>query len=287
MSNRNLSRGCRAEPDARHAAQVSSTAGAAFQTGSIAHRLILAADIERETFHARDTIFGGFTEPGPQPLRGGDRRWRADAKALTGDVAVRRDIFNRFKDATSVRASLLAQAGGGFSIAGSYAEGIAQPTFFDLFGFFPGNFVGNPSLKPESSRGFEAILRYRRGGWSLADRLSPAAPRRDRRQCSTFTHRSVNANRRDQPPLGRRGDIRLASRRQLRLSANYAYLKATQAGRRPDAGDEHDGRSIAVSIVIDGQRAVQLWRVDRLCRQHLDHRDTFPSIASRSVLLAG
>ena len=45
----------------------------------------------------------------------------------------------------------------------SYGEGIAQPTFFDLYGFFPGSFVGNPSLKPESSRGFEASLRYRSG----------------------------------------------------------------------------------------------------------------------------
>ena len=133
-------------------------------TGSIDHRLIVAADTERETFHARDTAFGGFTNQDRtrrhQLLTA---EWRAEAKAVTGDVAVRHDLFNRIKDATSVRASLLAQAGGGFSIAGSYAEGIAQPTFFDLFGFFPGNFVGNPSLNPESSRGFEASLRYRRG----------------------------------------------------------------------------------------------------------------------------
>ena len=89
--------------------------------------------------------------------------WRGDAKTIAGDVAVRRDLFNRFRDATSVRASLLGQIGGGFSLAGSYAEGIAQPTFFDLYGFFPGNFVGNPDLRPESSRGFELSLRYRRG----------------------------------------------------------------------------------------------------------------------------
>ena len=59
-----------------------------------------------------------------------------------------------------MRASVLAKVGGGFSLAGSYGEGIAQPTFFDLYGFFPGSFVGNPALKPESSRGFEASLRY-------------------------------------------------------------------------------------------------------------------------------
>ena len=29
----------------------------------------------------------------------------------------------------------------GFALAGSYGEGIAQPTFFDLYGFFPNNFM--------------------------------------------------------------------------------------------------------------------------------------------------
>jgi len=132
-----------------------------FSTGPLHHRLILAADAERETFHARDTIYGGLTDQ--------DRRrdhnsltaeWRATASAFTGDLAVRRDMFNRFRDVASLRASLLGQLGGGFALTASYAKGISQPTFFDLYGFFPGNFAGNPSLKPESSRGFEAGLRY-------------------------------------------------------------------------------------------------------------------------------
>ncbi len=100
------------------------------------------------------------------------REWRASDRAFTGDVAVRRDMFNRFKDATSVRASFLANVGGGFALTGAYAQGISQPTFFDLYGFFPGNFVGNPSLKPESSRGFEQVLRYRSGAFGgVAHRL--------------------------------------------------------------------------------------------------------------------
>src|SRR3546814_15930026 len=37
---------------------------------------------------------------------------------------------------------------------------VLQPTFFDLYGFFPGSFVGNPDLKPDSSRGGGISLRY-------------------------------------------------------------------------------------------------------------------------------
>ena len=51
-------------------------------------------------------------------------------------------MFNRFKDVTSLRASLLEQLGAGFALTASYAEGISQPTFFDLYGFFPGQFLG-------------------------------------------------------------------------------------------------------------------------------------------------
>ena len=50
----------------------------------------------------------------------------------------------------------------------TFAHGFRAPTFFDLYGFFPGSFVGNSSLKPESSRGYEASGRYRRGPFSVA-----------------------------------------------------------------------------------------------------------------------
>src|SRR5205085_10396655 len=111
-------------------------------TGSILHRLIVAADVERETFNARDVIYGGFTDQDRSRAHYAlTAEWRAESSRFTGDIAVRRDMFNRFKDASSVRASLLAKIGEGFSLAGSYAEGIAQPTFFDLYGFFPGSFV--------------------------------------------------------------------------------------------------------------------------------------------------
>jgi vitamin B12 transporter len=50
---------------------------------------------------------------------------------------------------------------------GSYGEGIAQPTFYDLFGFFPGSFVGNPALTPEHSRGWEAGIAWNDARFSV------------------------------------------------------------------------------------------------------------------------
>jgi vitamin B12 transporter len=202
-----------------------------FATGTIEHRLILAADSERETFHARDVIYGGATDQDRTRSHNAiTGEWRASAGALSSDVAIRRDFFNRFKDATSLRASALGEIGSGFSLAGSYAEGIAQPTFFDLYGFFPNNFVGNPSLKPESSRGFEGSLRFRRSSFSgsltayrqrlhdeIVDTFDPV----------TFLSSTANTN-----GVSHRWGIeaefgwQLADK--LRLRANYSYVRATE-----------------------------------------------------------
>ncbi len=202
-----------------------------FSTGPVQHRLIFAAESERETFHARDTIYGGATnQDGDRSHQALTAEWRATADRFTGDVALRRDFFNRFKDATSLRVSLLGEVGGGFAVAGSYAEGIAQPTFFDLYGFFPNNFVGNPSLKPESSRGFEVALRFRRGvveasltGYrqrlhdEIIDIFDPVTFLSSTANTDGTSHRS-----------GIEAVVGWQIGKALRLSANYAYLKASQ-----------------------------------------------------------
>jgi vitamin B12 transporter len=202
-----------------------------FSTGSVAHRLIVAAESVRETFTARDVIYGGATDQDrSRSHQSLTAEWRASASALTGDVAVRRDLFNRFTDASSLRASLLAQLGKGFALAGSYAEGIAQPTFFDLYGFFPNNFAGNPSLKPESSRGFEASLRFRRA--DLQASLTAYRQRLHDEIVDVFdpvtflssTENRVGTSRR----RGVEADVAWQVAPAFRLSANYSYLRATQ-----------------------------------------------------------
>jgi len=223
-----------------------------FSTGGVDHRLIGALDHETEEFRARDSVFGGFTaQDRTRRHQSLTVEWRGETGPLVGDVAVRHDRFNRFKDATNLRVSALVKAGGGVSVAASYGEGIAQPTFFDLHGFFPGSFVGNPSLKPESSRGVEASVRYRdrRVQASLTayrQRLSDEIVDVFAFPLSTTINRDEKSRRSGvEAELGWQwGDA-------LRLTANYACLKASEpAGssqvrevRRP----KHSG-----SMALDG-----------------------------------
>ena len=198
-----------------------------FTTGPVDHRLIVAVDLERETFRARDVIYGGATDQ--DRTRRHDSitaEWRGTIGGFSGDVAVRRDAFNRFKDSTSLRASLLAEVGGGFAVAGSYAEGIAQPTFFDLYGFFPGNFVGNPSLKPEKSHGLEGSLRFR--GDNIAASLTAFRQRLDDEIVENATFTSAINSETHSRRWGVEAEVAWQAHRALRLSTSYAYLKATQ-----------------------------------------------------------
>ena len=252
-----------------------------FQTGTVTHRLIVAGELEHETFHARGTLSGLSTDQDRtrdhQSLTG---EWRADAGRFTGDFAVRRDQFNRFKDATTLRASLLGRIGGGFSVAGSYGEGIAQPTFFDLYGFFPNNFIGNPSLKPESSRGFEGSLRFQRGRLNasltayrqhLHDEIATIFPP------PTFLGTTINLDS-ESRRQGIEAEFGWKLGEQLRLGAAYAYLDATE----PDTSSgaqvrEHRRPRHSGSVTIDGESGRFAYGASiAYVGRHFDSRDTFP-----------
>jgi vitamin B12 transporter len=252
-----------------------------FNTGAVAHRLIAAAELERETFRARGSISGLSTDQDRsrehQSLTG---EWRAVAGPFSTDLALRRDWFNRFKDASTIRASVLAHVGGGFSLAGSYGEGIAQPTFFDLYGVFPNNFVGNPSLKPESSKGFELSLHYDRQAISasltayrqrLHDEIVTIFPP------PTFLGTTLNLDSTSRRQ-GIEAELQWHIDDRLRLSASYAYLDATEPGttsgvevrelRRP----KHSG-----SVALDGALGRLTYGASlAYVGRHFDSRDVFP-----------
>jgi vitamin B12 transporter len=248
-----------------------------FAAGSVANRLIVAAETVREGFHATDTAFGGFTNQDRTRDHGSVTiEWRGETGQVIGDVAVRHDFFNRFRDSTSLRASLLGRIGSGFSLAGSYAEGIAQPTFFDLYGFFPGSFVGNPNLRPESSRGFELSVRYRSGQFDAS--LTGYRQRLHDEIVDNASFTSVlnapGTSKRD----GIEASVGWRPANGLRVSANYAYLQATQPGdgpgmqvteaRRP----KHSG-----SMVVDGSAGRFSYGGSiAYVGDHFDNRDTFP-----------
>ena len=245
--------------------------------GSTKHRLIGAAEATLETFRSRNPSDPFADQQQDRSQRALVAEWRGEwHPRLSTDVAVRRDMFNRFQDRTTVRASALGSLGGGVQLAASYGEGIAQPSFFDLFGYYPGIFIGNPDLKPERSRGWEASARFTRGPFrsaltyyrqKLTDEIVPTSD-----FLSTENADGTSRRRGVELELGwNPSDL-------LHLTATYAFLNAeeqkrsavdpTRELRRP----RHSG-----SVAADGRKGRFTYGASlAYVGAHRDQRDSLP-----------
>jgi vitamin B12 transporter len=142
-----------------------------WESGELAHRLTGLAEIERDRTK---------NDGGPGSLA--NQRRILETRAFAIDyglgrgpldltVSARHEQNTTFADATTWR------VGGVWAfdrldarLRLSGGEGVKNPGVFELFGFFPAYFVGNPDLSPEQSRGWELGWEQSfaddRGAWS-------------------------------------------------------------------------------------------------------------------------
>jgi vitamin B12 transporter len=214
------------------------TAGGQVSRRFAGHRLTAAVSHEAEDFQARDQIyFGGTDQDRSRSLTAVAGEWHAAwSNAFATDIAVRHDSFSAFRDATTLRAAALLRPAAGWTLHAAYGEGIAQPTFYDLHGFFPGSFTGNPGLRPERSRGWEAGLRWENDALSLA---AVAYSSRLRDEIVDVFFPDFSSSTRNVDGASRRRGIELSAdyrvAESLRLSLNYSYLDADERREPADA----------------------------------------------------
>jgi vitamin B12 transporter len=196
------------------------------------HRLVAAVEREEENFRARDAaFFGGTDQDRSRSLNAVVGQWRAEwTDYLLTDVAVRHDAFSAFTDATTLRAALLVRPARGWTLHAAFGEGIAQPTFYDLYGFFPGSFVGNPDVRPERSRGWEAGLRWQNESLRLAVSGFSSRLRDEIVETfdpATFLSSTINADGRSRRE-GIEAEAGWRAAEKLELAANYTWLDANE-----------------------------------------------------------
>lgn len=131
-----------------------------FDTPSFAnadHTLTFYAEREHEDFRNRSAGSPAANQDRDTTDYGFVGEYRVglwDQLFLSG--AVRHDDNERFENATTWRATAAwVVPETGTRLHGSYATGVTNPTFFELFGFDPGMFAGNPDLEPEKSDGWD------------------------------------------------------------------------------------------------------------------------------------
>ena len=124
---------------------------------SVPQALTLAAEHERQQYESKGpTPASAESQTRENDKTGVAAEYRARLPSLTAlTLSVRRDHHELFADATTYRITVAQPLGPRMKLRASYGTGIANPTFFELFGFIPGSFDPNPDLKPEESRGFD------------------------------------------------------------------------------------------------------------------------------------
>ena len=124
------------------------------------HTITFAGEYDRETFKNNDPslVFDpSQLEKQSRNLFGIVAEYRGTFfESLDLQGSIRHDFNDDFEDATTfaVGASYrIRETGSRLHL--SAGSGVQNPTFFEQFGFIPGQFNGNPNLKPEKSYGFD------------------------------------------------------------------------------------------------------------------------------------
>ncbi len=124
---------------------------------NLSHALTGLVEVKADTYENKQ----GFPGPANQRKTATDvgyvgeyRLGIYDQVFLSG--ALRFDNNDLFQNATTYHLAAAWQIpNSGVKLRASYGTGFAKPGFYELFGFDPTSFVGNPNLKPETSRGWD------------------------------------------------------------------------------------------------------------------------------------
>jgi vitamin B12 transporter len=127
-----------------------------FLAAAGALRGVLAVDHEHEEYSQRFVSFTGADQGQSRNTTGYVAELLARPTAATDlSLSLRYDDHSNIRNKTTYRIAASHRLGGSSRLHASLGTGLKQPTFTELFGFFPDSFVGNPDLKPEESLGWD------------------------------------------------------------------------------------------------------------------------------------
>jgi vitamin B12 transporter len=122
------------------------------------HNLTIAADYEQEGFRNTLPSSGGFTDRREVEQVGLVGEYRYAGEAFDLSAALRHDINDAFRDATTFRLGAGYRVTDTTRLRAAAGSGVKNPGFFELYGFVNGRFIGNAALRPEKSTGWEVGL---------------------------------------------------------------------------------------------------------------------------------
>ena len=168
---------------------------------------------------------------------------RAFARA-SFSASARFDDNDLFDDASTYRLTGAYRAGDRTRLHSSLGTGIANPGFFELFGFFPGSFIGNPALVPEHSTSFDFGVERLLGADTRLDVTYFRADLEDEIETTFDSSTFLSSVRNLRGESERRGvelSIVAGVSDRWQVAASYTYTHAEQ----PDGGELRRPRHVA------------------------------------------
>lgn len=119
--------------------------------------VVFALEHEEDDFEQRgDSPFGDPNQDQVISNRGYIVEYHNNSyDPLNFSISARHDSNSDFDDVTSYRISGSYQINDATRLRAAVGTGQKRPTFTELFGFFPDQFLGNPNLQPEESTAWE------------------------------------------------------------------------------------------------------------------------------------
>ena len=199
------------------------------------NRLSLALEHERTHFEQRGEI--NFGDP--------NQNQEMDVTSVVVDfqglaherftwlASARFDSNSEFDDSVNGRVSLSYRLSDKTTIRGKLGTGQKNPTFIERFGFFPGQFVGNPELKPERSISYDIGLDQELFDSALIIQLSLFKQNlKDEINGFVFDPATFLSSAENMDGTSERSGVELAARwnttEQFWLSATYTYTDSTE-----------------------------------------------------------
>lgn len=205
-----------------------------FGNDQVQNRVTVAVDAEREEFRTVDPTGYAFTGRNRIDTLGFVVQYdlTVDDRLALG-ASARIDANDRFGDASTYRLTGSYLFGTGTRVHAAFGTGVKAPTPGELFGYSDGQYIGNPDLRPERSRGWEAGIEQTLPGGGLTlgatwfhsrfyNQIEMVGAFIDGNYVSTSRNNAVVAKQRGVEAYAhaRLGD--------MRIDAAYTWLKAPQ-----------------------------------------------------------
>lgn len=209
--------------------------------------LSLALEREETNFEQRGPV--GFGDPN-QTQEMNVTSVIADYQANVGDsltfmAGARFDDNSYFDDAVTGRLSVTWNLNDATRIRGNVGTGRKNPTFIELFGYFPGQSVNNPNLMPEKSTSFDIGVERQ-----ISDALNVQFTlfRQDLEdEINGFVFDPVTflSTAENMPGTSKRNGVEFAARwdlsEQMSLNASYTYIDSSAENIREVRRPRHSG----------------------------------------------